>query len=210
MLTWLMGAEPNGPTNLIRLPSVEQWGPAMRALKTDGQRRFVMALLEIGSNNHTRAALIAGYEGNTDTLKVTAYRLFHDPGVQQAMHEVAHSRLNAGKIMAVSTLLNIAENAKEDKDKLKAIGMVLNRTGLHEKTEHHVTTQDVSKTDAALVQRAKDLAKGLGLDDATLQKMLGGAGVPKDAIDGEFTEVVLPEKILDEVFPKDFTGLEDL
>jgi len=155
----------------------------MRALGTDRQRRFVIALLELGDMNHTRAAAMAGYAGTTgNAMRVIAHRLFHDDRVQAAIHEEATRRLASGKIMAVSKLLDIANSAPEPKDKLKAIGMILNRVGMHEKTEHHVTTMDLSKTDDAMIERIKSLAAKLGLDQRAL---LGEAGV----VDAEFTEV---------------------
>lgn len=168
--------------DLIELQVEGAYGPAMRALPTDNQRRFVIALLELGNMNHTRAAQMAGYTGGDNGLRVTAHRLFHDDAVQAAIHEEATRRLSSAKIMAVSKLLEIADTAPEPKDRLKAVGMILNRVGMHEKTEHHVTTQDVSKTDEAMVERIKALASRLGLDQRAL---LGEAGV----VDAEFTEV---------------------
>ena len=168
--------------DLIDLQAEGTYGPAMRALPTDRQRRFVIALLELGSMNHKRAVAMAGYNGDDNTLAVTAHRLFHDDQVQAAVHEEATRRLSSAKIMAVSKLLEIADTAPEPKDRLKAVGMILNRVGMHEKTEHHVTTQDLSRTDEAMIERIKSLAGKLGLDQRAL---LGEAGV----IDAEYTEV---------------------
>lgn len=177
-------------TDLILLPSLNTFGPAMRALPTDGMRKFVMALLELGSNNHTRAALMAGYAAGSDnSLRVTAYRLAHDERVLAAIHEESHRRLHSGKIMAVSVLLNLAERAAKDSDKLKAIDMVLNKTGLHNISESIVTTRDDSATDDAMIARITHLAKMLEVD---VTKLIG-QNTPKPAvIEGEFSVVETP------------------
>lgn len=167
---------------LTTAPDHGSLGPAMRALPTDRQRAFVTALLDTG-NNHTRAAKMAGYVGNEETMRVTAHRLFHDDMVQAAIHEEAIRRLSSAKIMAVSGLIEIASNSPEPKDRLKAIGMILNRVGINEKTEHTVNVNDVSKTDEAMIGRISALADKLGLDKKAL---LGEAGV---VIDAEFTVV---------------------
>lgn len=168
-------------TEIITIPDNARFGPAMAALN-DRQKKFVLAMLEFGSLNHTRCALAAGYTGDDKTMRVTAHRLAHDDKVQAAIKEEARRRLNAGSLMAVSRLLQIADDEKTDKkDKLKAIEMILNRTGLPAQTEHKVEVTHVD-TDMDAIERVKHLSKRLGLD-AT--KLLGSVGV----IDGEFTEV---------------------
>lgn len=180
----------------IDLPALSSMGPAMQALPSDRQRAFVIALLENGDNNHTRAAQDAGFAaGSQNSLRVQAHRLAHDPGIQAAMDEEARRRLNSGKIMAVSSLLTLAKSAAKDSDKLKAIEMVLNRTGLPNQSEHKVTVNDVSKTDEEMIARIELLAGKLGID-AT--KLLGHDRPA--VIDVEFTEVA----------EHDATGLEDI
>ena len=158
------------------------FGPAMVALPTDRQRAFVIALLDTGGINHTKAAQLAGFEGDNNSLKVTAHRVFHDERVQAAIREEANRRLHASAGLAVCVLVEIATSAPQPKDRIKAAQAILNRTGMHEKTEHKVTTTDISKTDEELVKRAKELAKQFGMDE---RQLLGDMGI----VDAEYTEV---------------------
>lgn len=172
---------------IIRAPDEGQLGPAMLALPTDRWRGFVCALLELGDNNHSRAALAAGYGGDAKTIGVTAHRLAHDDRTQAAIHEESVRRLNTGKIMAVSTLLKLGASAQKDSDKLRAVEMILNRTGMGGLTEHRVTTVDASKTDEAMIARIEEICKARGLDSA---KLLGKYAPQQPApIDAEFTVV---------------------
>ena len=159
-------------------PSETKLGPAMTAL-SEMQRRFVLALLEDGSANHTRAAANAGYEGGNGGQRVAGHRLAHDPRVQAAIQEEAKSRIGAGAILASSVLQEIAENRTYSAgDRIKAALAILNRSGLHEKTEHKVVVED-TRDQAALVAEVKSFAAQLGLDP---RKLLGQAGI----IDAEF------------------------
>lgn len=175
---------------LVTIPDEAQLGPAMRALPTDNMRRFVIALLEIGQLNYTKAAALAGYsQESPGALQVTASRLAHDTRILAAIHEESDRRLHAGAAMAVSQLLLIADAAPKQSDRLKAIEMILNRTGLHAMSEHKVTVNDVSNTDDAMIARIKEIAAKLGLDQS---KLLGGAEKVEKAVaevvDVEYTE----------------------
>lgn len=182
-----------------------KWGPAMRRLNPR-QREFVMVLLETGTSNMTKAAKLAGYTGTQDSLYVTASRLAHDPKIQEAIREEAGRRLNTGGIMAVSRLLTIAENTTDEKTALKAIEMVMNRTGLHAVSEHKVQVDHTNGDPVEQIKRVQHLALTLGLDPV---KLLGTAGVtmiedktePVDVIDGEFEEAEPAAS---------FDGLEDI
>ena len=168
------------------IPADYQCGPAMKKLN-DRQRAFVTAMLDFGGRDNTKAAKAAGY-GNPDNpdrnaLHVIAHRLAHDPNIQEAIKEEGIKRLNASTIMAVNTLLDIADDpATEKKDRLKAIEMIMNRTGLHATTEHKVNVTHTDPTSDEMVKRITLLAQKQGLDPA---KLLGGP-----TVDAEFTEVV--------------------
>lgn len=163
----------------------------MKALRP-GQQRFVIAVLELGSTNYTRAALVAGYKQGP-ALKVTAYQLAHNPRVIAALNEEAKRRLMASAPMAISELVKIAETTQDGKIKLKAIEMILNRTGHHALSEHRIDVQH-SYSDPDAIARIKSLATQLGLDPI---KLLGTAGVKTDedgqVIEGEFREVTAEE-----------------
>lgn len=170
-------------------------GPAMRALN-ERQRQFVLALLEQGTTNYTRAAAAAGYGNNPESLKVQAHRLAHDPRILGAIQEEAKARITAGVVMAASQLVQIAENdMTPTRDRLRALEMIMNRGGLHAMSESRQTI--VHEADeAGAIARIRTLAATLGLDAKTL---LGSAGV----VDAEFVEVTKPPG-------ENTTGLEDM
>lgn len=174
----------------VHVDPVEDLGPKMRALN-ERQRAFVTACLEIGRVDNKRAAAMAGYSGDDNTLAVAGHRLSHTLSVQEAMHEEASRRLGSAKIMAVSELIGIAQSSGQVKDRLKAISMILNRTGLHETSEHKVTTRDESKTDEAMLDRINVLAAELGVDVSSLVGKKVAATLP--LIEGEFEEVAMAE-----------------
>lgn len=166
------------------------FGPHMKAL-TPAQQRFVIAVLQLGSTNYTRAAIAAGYKQTA--AKFAAYRLAHHEKVILALNEEAKRRLQASAPMAISELVKIAEETVDGKIKLKAIEMILNRTGHHALSEHRVDVQH-SYSDPDAIARIRSLAMQLGMDPI---KLLGTAGVKMDdtgqVIDGEFTEVTTEE-----------------
>ena len=178
---------------VIAVPAEGKLGPCMRALPTDRQRAFVCAMIETGGTNKLVAAQLAGYTGDSASLKVTGHRLAHDEDVLNAMHEEASRRLKSGQIQAVSTLLMIMQSSPKDSDRLKAIEMLMNRTGMHAMSEHKVVNVNQSKTDAELVKRLKLLAKEAGMDEAGLLRQVG-------YIEGDFTEVkeALPAPVEEE------------
>ena len=156
-------------------------GPCMLAL-TEKQRHFVWALAEDGGANQTRAAIVAGYEGGNGGQRVAGHRLAHDPKIRAAIQEVALAGITADVLLARAVLHEVAENRSASAgDRLKAAAMILNRGGLHEKTEHKVVVED-TRDQAALVAEIKGYAARLDLDP---RKLLGQAGI----IDAEF-EVV--------------------
>jgi hypothetical protein len=135
-------------TDLI-VPDIddESLGPAMRRC-TALQRRFVLACLIIGGGQHKRAAAMAGYSGDANQLAVTGFRVAHTPYIQAAILEEAAKRLGGSAIEAVNVVLEQMSDPKcSPRDRRAAAEMILNRTGLHSKTEHSVTvTQEVGKS----------------------------------------------------------------
>jgi hypothetical protein len=133
------------PTAIIPDPGPNA-GPKM-ALCTPMQRRFVMALLELGDMQHSRAARMAGSKAiNANSLAQSAHEMFHNRKVQEAIHEQALGRLQSVKIMAVSQLAVMAQSATTETVRLKALLAIMNRTGLHEITEHRVETVNINST----------------------------------------------------------------
>lgn len=169
---------------LLTLTPDAKLGPAMLNLN-ERQRAFVIAMVEMGGINISRAALAAGYgNGNAASAAVLGHRLAHDERILTAIHEEAHRRLRSGAIMAVQTLLEIAnDQSAKHGDRLKAVEMMLNRSGLHAVTEHNVKVERYDVTDESMIKKIKLLAEKQGLDPV---KLLGSAGV---LIEGEFAEV---------------------
>lgn len=177
-----------------------QLGPAMRKLN-ERQRNFVIAALVTGETKFGKLALMAGYSGNDATLRVAGHRLAHDQRILNAMKEESQRRLQSSTIMATSKLVEIASNDQR-KDQLKAIEMVLNRTGLHAITENRsVNLNFAAGSEDGQVGRIKHLCEKLGLD---ANKLLGMAGV--EVVDAEFTEVKPKEEPAAE---DDWSGISD-
>ena len=161
-------------------------GPHMKALN-EKQRKFVVALLSQSQLNYSEAAERAGYKSeNNDSLRNTAHRLAHDAKVLAAIQEESSKRLHAAVGMASERLVLMAQ--EPGKDQFKAITAVLNRGGLHEKTETRHTV-DVGGDAKNLIARVAQLALLIGMDPT---KVLGRAGValpPPDPIDAEYTDL---------------------
>ncbi len=146
-------------------------------------RQFVLAILQTGCSQ-AKAAELAGYAGNADTLKATGWRLAHDARVQAAIHEEAQKLIRTTAPMAIRVIEQIAQDPKVDpKDRLKAATELFNRSGLHAHTEHKITVERIPDA-ATLIANVRRLTDELGIDPRPL---LSAAGVR----DAEF-EVVEP------------------
>jgi phage terminase small subunit len=165
----------NPPRQEIALRDYEV-GPDMLAL-TDRQRAFVFHLVDQGGMDNHRAASKAGYKGDTETLRVTGWRLAHDERIGLAMIEEARRRLHATAILAASELHKILEDPTTSKMlKLRGIQMVLNRTGLGS-SQTHVVKHEVTVTDEQKIADIQAMAEKLGLDPT---KLLGSYGITID------------------------------
>lgn len=167
-------------------------GPCMQKLN-ERQRLFVYAMLDTGMVNHSLCARKAGYQGDENTIKVTAHRLAHDEDVQAAIQEVARKAMGAAQLVATGHLILIAQNPAH-KDQLSAIKQLLDRSGLGAVTEHKVTVTHNSDRES-VVREIAALAREQGLD---ARKLLAGYGV---VIDADYSEVPIEG---------DASGLEDV
>lgn len=172
-------------------------GPAMQALPTDRMRAFVVRLIEGGgrANKYITAYIEAGYQvsnPNSHGADVNAWKLAHDQRIQAAIREESLNRMGAAALAASSflvELLNTDDPTVKVGMKLKAAGMILNRVGLHETTEHVVKTER-KQSDSEKVEAIIRLAEKLGLDPKML---LGRAGVEvpgETVIEAEDVELV--------------------
>lgn len=178
------------------LPEEARLGPAMRKLAPRA-RAFVLALVELGGSNQTRAAIMAGYEGTPASLNVTASRLAADPRVQEALLEEATALMRGSALQAVATTVKIMSDERESgRTRLTAAARVLEYAGL-QPTQEIKVTHEVTITRQQQIEEVKNTAKKLGMDP---RKLLGAAGI---VLDGEFEEITNDKA-------GDTTGLEDL
>ncbi len=161
----------------------ETFGPAMQALGSDLQRRFVLALVQ-GAKSAKEAALIAGYSPKTTG---SASRLANDPKVQAALLEEAAKAVRVTAVRALGVLEEIAFNkAAHSRDRLKAAEMILARGGFAEIARYQVDV--VHRTDDQLRHELLAMAEELQLPAEARAKLIGSAPVT----DAEYTEVVDP------------------
>ena len=125
---------------VVELPDPKYWGPALAALKTDKQRRFVWAMLY--SPDQGNAARMAGFSdsSNGQACRARGCELMQREDVLAALHEVAWKRLNGFSLKAIDSLERIIDDPEHPKH-LVAIGMALDRTGFAAQTEHRVTVE---------------------------------------------------------------------
>lgn len=152
---------------IVHVPPDSRLGPAMLAL-SNRHRAFVVALMELGGSKYSAAAAAAGYSaGNKDALAVTATRLAHDDRILDAIQEESKRRLGAALGLATSNLVKIIEDGKPS-DKLQAMRMLFDRTGLHAKSEQLINVKHTPEDEAGMIERIRSLAGDLGLDPAAL------------------------------------------
>jgi phage terminase small subunit len=177
-----MGKPASGPSE-IEDPDEASLGPAMRELNVS-QRRFVVAALTFPTGKDWQIAKAAGYSDRSHgALRVCAHRLFHDEKVIAGLHEEASKRLRSSSVLAVSVLMKIARTDGH-RDQLRAAEGLLNRTGLHETSEHRVSVTHQDQSSAATERRiraAMERLEKLGRDPA----LLLGRMRPSPVLEGE-------------------------
>ena len=174
------------------------FGPRMRALSSDYQRRFVLAHVLLARPNATEAARQAGYSGDRDSLAVTACRLMHTPAIIEAIEEEAHKRLDSNRLLAAHVLVEVASNAMEKGSaRVKAAEAILNRTNMPAMSESRVTVTH-TKSERDMIADIVNLAQKLKIDP---KQLLGEYGI---VLDAEFTEVLaIPAPTaVDELYPE--------
>ncbi len=151
----------------IFTPDAGKFGPKMAALPPRMQR-FVLACLSVGEKmNHTKAAEMAGYEAGkagSSQLKVQGHRLAHDIRVREALLEMAGSHFQASTLMAAMYLTKtVADSSVDHGIRVKAAIGILDRGGLHAKSEHNVNVTHTDNRAEKLLKLA-ELAKAAGQD----------------------------------------------
>jgi hypothetical protein len=170
-------------------------GPAMVAL-SPAMRAFVVAKVTMGLNN-IDAAKTAGYSARSPhALGVVGSRLAHDDRVQVAILEEGQKLMRTEGPRSVHTLVAIRDDkAASNKDRLTAAKELLDRSGFHATTEHHVSVEH-SLSDAEKDRRMLVLAAELGISQTEAQKLLIAPAAPKaveaayeNVLDAEFEQV---------------------
>lgn len=161
---------------------VLDFGPAMQVLSPK-HRAFVEAYLLLNCEA-TAAARAVGYVDNgNNSISVQGHRLIHRPDVLAAIREKTLAQIAADVPVYRKALDVIARTPH--KDQVKAIGMLLNRGGLPEITEKHISIT-VALTRQEKEAEIKLMAETLGLDPKLLLGTVTEAefeDVPKDMED---------------------------
>ncbi len=133
-------------SNELTVPAAQD-APFFHAL-TELQQRFVLALVQYGSGkgNRARCAKVAGYQGDDNTLRVCAHNQFHNPKVQAALHEIAQAHLGSFQLFAIDGIATLAEGARDEGVKLKALLALADRAGFGTVQKIDVRHEDVNKT----------------------------------------------------------------
>lgn len=161
-----------------------EFGPAMAAL-TEKQRGFVMAMIEFPGITFADAARRAGYSDTADGAKVRGHYCAHNPAVQAAIREEAGKRLNSASLTAANVLMTLlTDEAVEPKDRIKAAGMLLDRSGFGAAQTINVNKTTTDRTGKAIMERIAALAQKHGLDTKALL-----SGPAPAVVDAEFSEV---------------------
>ena len=166
----------------------DDFGPAMAAL-TEKRRGFVMAMIEFPGISAAEAARRAGYSDKSEGAKVTGHYLSHSPAVQAAIREEAGKRLNASSLTAANVLMGLLVDEKvEPKDRIKAAGMLLDRSGFGAAQTINVNKHVTDNSGQAIMARIKALAEKHGLDPG---KLIGHSlpVEPPKMIEGEAVDV---------------------
>jgi hypothetical protein len=156
----------------------------MAALPSDQWRAAAIARFHVkpgrwgGSAAACRAAGFGNAEGTTTprTMRQTAFRIFHDPRMLEALHELGEQYIKIGVPDALMVVTEIMKDKRSrGADRLKAAQIFIDR---HHpvQTTHHVTVEHVD--DRRMVEFAMKLAAELGIES---QKLIG-------RIDGQLIE----------------------
>ena len=181
----------SGANMSSELAEIEEYGEAMSAL-SPLMRAYVNAWFEFPTWGPSALAKHAGYQGDARSLSVTGHRVSHDSKVLAAMDEEAAKRMRHGGAIGVGAVVKIALN-EGHKDHLKAALALMDRTGRHATTEHHVTVDDKRpQTKAELIAAVRKVAAEAGLTADEAEKLIGSAG---NVVEVEFEEIIRVEDL---------------
>ncbi len=121
------------------------------------ERRFV---LEWCKHSSRQAVINAGYSSkNKNCIDVSQSRLLSRKRIQEAILEVTRATMAALGPALVQGLMQLAMGAEDQKTRLHAIGMAMDRFGLPKVTKIESTVEDVTATKEALEREFRELIK---------------------------------------------------
>jgi phage terminase small subunit len=160
-------------------------GPRMRALASDKQRAFVLALLETPdlTDDQAFAARVAGYgtpDSSAKSISAIASRLMSDELVHAALCEEAHRRFRGLGRLAVASLDRILRDQKHPKHAHVAVQLasLLWPAQASLKVEHRHEHRHEHRLSSADLERARE----------RIAELAARLGVPP-IVDAQFTEV---------------------
>lgn len=170
--------------DIINHDDQPEFGPAMKAL-SPMMRQFVLALLDQRKRNNAAAAKRAGYSATSPVaIRVAGHRLAHDARVIAALHEEAGKRMETAAHIAAGVVVQVmGDKDATNKDKLKAAGMVLDRTGFGVSQTINVNKTVTRKIDVSTA--AAKIAEFRQKFPDQFAKLIGAP----EPIDAEFSEV---------------------
>jgi hypothetical protein len=153
------------------LPPLDEYAPgsAMAGL-TEQQRLFVAGKVWRGLTN-ADAARAAGYTEHSARHNGT--RIAQHPGIQVAIEEESRKLLKTEGPRSILTLVEVRDNSEAPaRDRIKASVELMNRAGLHPRTEHTLNVEHHDMSEGEKDREILRLARELGLDETTARKML--------------------------------------
>jgi phage terminase small subunit len=166
--------QPGVPNQAPPLPDGVEWGPAMRALRSDKHRAFVLALYTAPS--HAAAARVSGF--GTDRTSpigwtVIAAQLCHNEKILAAIAEEDKRRVRVLGPRAIRAAEKLVEDPTH-RDHARGISMMLDRT-VPVETRHEVVVRHIDH-DAEAIEQLK-LMKRLGVVHEKLVEWFGYSGL---------------------------------
>ncbi len=156
-----------------------EMGPRL-SVCSEQERRFVLAFVENGDGDATRAARDAGYVDNDNgAIRVRAHVLMHRPRVLDALEEVSKKLFRAQLVTAVRANQRLLENQKHP-DHARTVQATLSRLGLAEKVGIDVNVSGevtVNHSDQAVADLK--VLVGLGVARERLVEIFGFSGLSR-------------------------------
>jgi len=147
---------------------------------SDGERKFVWALVIAGASDQTDAARLAGYtDSNNGAIRVMGHRLAHRERVIAAIEEVGRQAYRMQLVPALMANLKLIQNTSHP-DHARTVRATLSSLGLGERTSvdvNHSGDVTVNHTDSA-VNDLKVLL-GLGVAREKLVELFGFSGLDR-------------------------------